>query len=420
MFGGIPFEHFGSFQGGAGGGMPGGMGGGMGGGEAPDTQKLYDTLEVEKDCDAKEIKKAFRRLSRVHHPDKGGDQDKFKEISAAYEILSDPEQRKKYDKFGLDGVSDDSSPGHTHDDLFGMFFGGGRGRQQGPSKGPSVNHPLKASLEDLYNGRTVKLAVTRKVLKGEATDCGACQGRGIRVELRQIGPGMMQQLQSKCPQCTGQGWTAETKTERKVLEVLVEKGMRHGEKITFRNMGDELPKMESGDINFVIQEKEHEVFKRKGADLLISKTLSLNQALTGFEWTVTHLDGRVLHITSRPGEVILPETEGGQPYVKMVKDEGMPSRGNPFVKGNLYVLFRVEFPKDGALSAEVVELLRKSLPDPQVPLDPMDEEDTNIEQVHLDQANVKLFGKGGASASSREYDSDDEEGGGQGVQCQQS
>jgi DnaJ family protein A protein 2 len=432
MFGGIPFEHFGG--GGGGGRMPGGMPPGMGGGgaEKPDTEKLYDTLGVPKTADLKEIKKAYKKMAMKHHPDKGGDEHKFKEISAAYEILSDAEQRAKYDKFGLDGVSDDSSPGHTHDDLFSMFFGGGGGgrgggRAAGPRKGPSVNHPLKASLEDLYNGRTVKLAVTRKTIVGDAKDCSSCDGRGVKMELRQIGPGMMQQLQSKCALCQGQGYIAKTKSERNVLEVFVEKGMVHGNKITFREQGDEIPNMESGDINFVVQEKEHDVFKRKGADLLISKKLSLNQALCGFEWTVPHLDGRTLHIKSTPGEVIVPQTpDAGNPFVKCVQNEGMPSRGNPFVKGNLYVLFSVDFPKDNELSAEQIETLRKTLPDAQEPLDLAairntgDGEEHIIEEVHLDMADVRHFGKGGAELTSREYDSDEEGGAGGPVQCQQS
>lgn len=96
---------------------------------------FFITTQVEKDADAKEIKKAYRKLAVKHHPDKGGDEAKFKEISAAYEILSDADKRAKYDKFGLEGVSDDS-PGHTSDDLFSMFFGGGGGRRStGPRKG---------------------------------------------------------------------------------------------------------------------------------------------------------------------------------------------------------------------------------------------------------------------------------------------
>merc|ERR1712226_532023 len=104
MFGGIPFEHFAH---GGGGGMPGGMGGMGGSSEPPDTTKLYETLEIEKNATAKEIKKAYFRLSKTHHPDKGGDEHKFKEIAAAYEILSDEEKRKSYDKYGLEGIDDE-------------------------------------------------------------------------------------------------------------------------------------------------------------------------------------------------------------------------------------------------------------------------------------------------------------------------
>lgn len=126
MFGGIPFEHFGA------GGMPGGMGGAPSG--DVDTEKLYETLEISKDATEKDIKKAYRRLSRVHHPDKGGDEHKFKEIAAAYEILSDPEKRKMYDQYGLEGV-ENGAPSAGGEDLFSMFFGGGGRRgPRGPRK----------------------------------------------------------------------------------------------------------------------------------------------------------------------------------------------------------------------------------------------------------------------------------------------
>ena len=283
MFGGIPFEHFAHH---GGGGFPGGMGGGGGGGEPPDTTKLYETLEVSKESTPKEIKKAYFRLSKTHHPDKGGDEHKFKEISAAYEILSDPDKRKAYDKYGLEGVDDEGGAQARGEDLFSMFFGGGgggrRGRSAGPRKGPSVQHPIKVSLEDLYNGKTVKLAINRKVITGDVKECDKCHGQGIVMEVRQLGPGMITQMQRHCPVCDGQGSTAPTKSERKILEVNVEKGMRHNQKITFRGMADETPGVEAGDIHFIIQEKEHELFKRKGADLLVTKDVSLNQALTGF------------------------------------------------------------------------------------------------------------------------------------------
>lgn len=412
MFGGIPFEHF--AHGGGGGGMPRGGGGGD-----VDTTKLYETLGVEKSADAKEIKKAYRKLAVKHHPDKGGDEHKFKEINAAYEILSDADKRSKYDKYGLEGVSDDGGPGGMGgEDLFSMFFGGGRGgRSRGPRKGPSVNHPIKVSLEDLYNGKTVKLAVNRKVIVGEVTECQKCDGHGVVMEIRQLGPGMITQVQRHCPKCGGQGNDAKTKSERKVLEVLVEKGMKHNSKITFRGMADEVPNMETGDVNFIVQEKEHELFKRKGADLLVTKELSLNQALCGFTWKIKHLDGRDILIKTRPGEIIHTETKdlsSGKmlPFIKMVKDEGMPSLGNPFVKGSLYIAFQIKFPE--TLKPEVIEALKKILPGAD---ESMEEEDEEAEECFMDVADLRHFGKGGAASSQQEYDSDDEP---QGVQCQQS
>mmetsp|Transcript_5717 Transcript_5717/g.8282 ORF Transcript_5717/g.8282 Transcript_5717/m.8282 type:complete len:417 (-) Transcript_5717:266-1516(-) len=416
MFGGIPFEHFAS----GGGGF---HGGGMG---APprgnvDTTKLYETLGVDKNADVKDIKKAYRKLSLKHHPDRGGDEHKFKEVSAAYEILSDADKRAAYDKYGLEGVNDDGGPSAAGgEDLFSMFFGGsGRSKRAGPKKGPAINHPLKVSLEDLYNGKTVKLAVNRKVLVGDVQECISCDGRGVVMEVRQLGPGMIQQMQRNCSKCGGQGHKAESKTEREVLEVHVDKGMKNGQKITFRNMGDEVANMEPGDINFVIQEKEHSVFKRKGADLLVTKELSVNQALCGFSWVVNHLDGRQILIKTEPGEVIKPEMDTKQalPFVKIVPDEGMPSLGNPFVKGNLYILFRVRFPEDNELTPEQIKVLKEVLPDPD-----MDEEydEDEVEVVGMSPADLRQFGKGGAAQHETAYDSDDDDGEGKQVQCQQS
>ena len=292
--------------------------------------------QLEKSATPKEIKTAYRKLAVQHHPDKGGDEHKFKEISAAYEILSDEEKRAQYDKYGLEGVSDDDGHrgGGGHEDLFSMFFGGGR-RPQGPARGDDVNHPITVSLPDLYNGKTIKLAVTRKVMQGEPKLCRQCDGQGAVMELRQIGLGMVQQIQRHCAACDGEGYNFKTKQERKVLEVHIEKGMKHNQKVVFKNMADEKPNVEAGHVNFIIQEKEHELFKRKGADLLVTKTLSLKEALCGFSWKITHLDGRQVVIQSRPGEVIQPQTEEGRPFVKKVPNEGMPSQGNPFVKGNL-------------------------------------------------------------------------------------
>lgn len=418
MFGGIPFEHFQQ-----GGGMPGG-----GRGRRPaadvDTTKLYETLEISKEATSKEIKKAYFRLSKIHHPDRGGDEHKFKEISAAYEVLYDEDKRKTYDQYGLEGLSEDGGPGGGADaaDIFGSLFGGRSRRPRGPKKGPPLNHPIKVSLDDIYNGKTVKLAINRKVIVGESKRCDPCGGQGVKMEIRQIGPGMIQQMQRQCSDCDGEGYTAKRKNERKILEVHIDKGSKHHQKIPFKGMGDEIPGMEPGDVNFIIDIKEHSLFTREGADLLIRKELSLNQALCGFSFKITHLDGREILIKSKPGEIIKPEAGSAtgklMPYVKSIPGEGMPSLGNPFVKGNLYIIFRVTFPNDNEFTSEQIKVLKELLPDPDMEVD-YDEDE--VEEVNMAPADLRQFGKGGAEAARSQYDSDDEGGGrGQPVECAQS
>ena len=131
-----------------------------------------------------------------------------------------------------------------------MFFGGGRGRSAGPRKGPSLNHPLKVSLEDLYNGKSVKLAINRKVIVGESKQCTKCDGHGVVMEMRQIGPGMITQMQRPCDACQGQGYQAETKNERKVVEVHVEKGAHNNQKV--RGGGDDDNSVKDDDRSTIV------------------------------------------------------------------------------------------------------------------------------------------------------------------------
>ena len=130
----------------------------------------------------------------------------------------------------------------------------------------------------------------------------------MTVKLRQIGPGMVQQLQQQCATCNATGTSCQKKKERQVLEVNIDRGMKNGEKIRFRGMSDEQPNGEPGDIVFLLQEKDHPVFKRKNNDLLINKDLTLKEALCGYSFTVNHLDGRKLTVASKPGEIVRPDS----------------------------------------------------------------------------------------------------------------
>ncbi|KDO19151.1 hypothetical protein SPRG_15718 [Saprolegnia parasitica CBS 223.65] len=322
---------------------------------------------------------------------------------------------------------------------FESFFGGdglGKGAPHGNvdnsqySKTASeedLAHPLTVSLEDLYNGKTVKLAVSRDMLcgacegrggkAGAEKSCGTCNGRGMRIQHRQIGPNMVQQVQSVCPDCRGRGKTIneldrckackgnKVSKERKVLQVNIEKGMRNGQRITFMGEGDQAPGTTAGDIVFVVQEKQHAIFQRKGDNLIMEKKITLVEALCGFETIVEHLDGRLLHVKTKPGEVIKPN------QLKAVHGEGMPQHGNPFLKGELVILFKIEFPT--SMSAYQVRALQSvfALPEPVRP------RYSDSEECFLDDFDAKAAQR---EAQQEAYDSDDDDcGQPRGVQCQQ-
>merc|ERR1712014_69075 len=124
---------------------------------------------------------------------------------------------------------------------------------------------------------------------------------------------MVQQMQSQCNSCGGQGKSFKTKSEKEILEVHIQKGSPDGHKIPFREMADEHPDADTGDVIFVLKQQDHAVFKRKGADLFIEKNISLVEALCGFEMELKHLDDRKLLIKTTPGEIIKPTVKGFDP-----------------------------------------------------------------------------------------------------------
>ncbi|KAL6634864.1 hypothetical protein ACP70R_027535 [Stipagrostis hirtigluma subsp. patula] len=407
--------------------------------------KYYEVLGVPKTASQDELKKAYRKAAIKNHPDKGGDPEKFKELSHAYEVLSDPEKREIYDQYGEDalkegmggGSSSDFSPFDIFEHLFpgGGAFGGGSSRGRRQKRGEDVVHTLKVSLEDLYNGATKKLSLSRNALckkcKGKGSKSGAtgtchgCRGVGMRTVTRQMGLGMIQQMNVVCPECKGSGEIISEKDkcpsckgskvaqEKKVLEVHVEKGMQHGQKIVFQGEADEAPDTVTGDAVFVVQVKDHPKFKRKYDDLYIEHTISLTEALCGFQFVLTHLDGRQLLIKSNPGEVIKP----GQH--KAINDEGMPQHGRPFMKGRLFVEFNVKFPEPGTLTPDQCRSLQKILPPKpgsQLSEVEMDQcEETTLHDVNMEEEMRRRQQQRRQEA----YDEDEEEDAGPRVQCAQ-
>eukprot|EP00386_Alphamonas_edax_P003936 GDKI01012064.1.p1 GENE.GDKI01012064.1~~GDKI01012064.1.p1 ORF type:complete len:431 (-),score=102.52 GDKI01012064.1:112-1404(-) len=344
---------------------------------AVDTTKFYTSLGVSKDADPNDIKKAYRKAALQHHPDRGGDAEKFKEIGRAYEVLSDPEKRRRYDMFGEDGI--DGSGGGS--DFYENAFRPQARRPEPPRKkrGEDAHHTINVTLENLYTGMKKKFAVWKDVVcdgcngqGGPASalrTCTGCNGRGMRVVVRQTGPIMSQQTVT-CTECKGKGQTipqdrkcagcrgSGCKREKRVLDVFIDKGAPDATKYSFKGESDERPNEIPGDVIFVINELKHSTFTRKGADLHITRNLTLLEALVGYAFELKHLDGRSVVVKSKEGEVIKPGD------VKVIREEGLPIHKSPYEHGHLYVTFQVEFPLPHQLSLQQKQGLMKCLPRP--------------------------------------------------------
>jgi DnaJ homolog subfamily A member 2 len=419
-----------------GGGFPG-MGGGHGGGRSQrrevDTTKLYKTLGINKDATEQEIKKAYRKLAITMHPDKGGDPEKFKEISHAYEILSDTEKRTIYDEQGEEGLEGGGGGGAA--DIFDLFGGGGR-KQQGKRKGEDVNFPLKVDLEDVYNGTSKKLRLTRNVIckacngKGgkSVTTCRDCKGQGVKMMLRQIGPGMMQQIQQPCTACSGEGEIcpekdrcteclgSKTTKEKKTLEVFINRGMGNNEKIPFPGEADEAPGTTPGDVVVILQVKDHATFKRDHVNLFMKKEITLQEALCGFSFQIQHLDKRILKVSSDPGIVVRPGD------LKLLRDEGMPYEKNPYTKGGLYIEFKIIFPENKILDAPKIQALKAILPAPAPQPQITGEgepEDVNLIDVDIEKERQKFAEQKAEQRAKASYEQDEEPERGGGGGCRQ-
>ena len=327
------------------------------------SEDLYKILGLDRSCSDRDLKRAYKSLSKKYHPDKAtGDEKKFLEIAEAYEALSDATTRKIYDQYGHDGLANHKRAGqgggHAHDpfDLFSRFFGGsghfGGGGGSGVRRGPDMDVRLNVPLRDFYNGRDMEFTLEKQQIcdecegtgseDGQVDTCNKCRGQGMIVQKHMLAPGIFQQVQMVCDQCGGQGKTIKhrckicsgNKVVRKpvTLTASVEKGIPKGHKLVFENEADEHPDHVAGNLNVYVMELEPNLdeqdesrndgtfFRRKEQDLYWKEVLSLREAWMG-EWTrnVTHLDGHVVQLSKKRGEVVQPN------QVDTLRGEGMPA-----------------------------------------------------------------------------------------------
>ncbi|XP_057948993.1 uncharacterized protein LOC131144385 [Malania oleifera] len=321
----------------------------------------YKILQVDKSAKDEDLKKAYRKLAMKWHPDKNPNnkkeaEAKFKQISEAYEVLSDTQKRAVYDQYGEEGLKgqvppDAAGPGgasffqtgdgptvfrfnpRNANDIFSEFFGfsspfGGMGGSSGvggmrcrsrfpggmfgddvfasfgegrpmsqvPRKAPPIENTLPCSLEELYKGNTKKMKISREIADAS--------GKTLPVE--------------------------------EILTIGIKPGWKKGTKITFPEKGNEQPNVVPSDLIFIIDEKPHSTFTREGNDLVVTQRISLAEALTGYTVHLTTLDGRTLTIPIN--NVIHPS------YEEVVPREGMPIPKEPSKRGNLRIKFNIKFP----------------------------------------------------------------------------
>jgi len=316
---------------------------------------FYKILDVPSNASKRQIKRAFRKLSLKYHPDKCEDcKEKFTDVNAAYECLSDDSKREAYDSVGRDEERfkewEKQGGGRGGFNPFEDFFGfGGRGRNddQTPKAG-STRMILDVDLTTLYVGDFIEMRFYRNVLCPRVDECeisdGGCIRAGVRKTTRRIGPGFVQQIEDNDSRCVARGKRykercqacPEGPTVQDVIPITVDilPGMKDGQELIYEEQADESIGHLAGDLIVVLRQTRHPQFVRDGDNLKLRLAIDLADALVGFETTVKHVDGHDVIIKSN--DVI------DCAHVKVIKSEGMPTDSGGF--GDLIVTFEIGFP----------------------------------------------------------------------------
>jgi molecular chaperone DnaJ len=354
---------------------------------------FYEVLDVSKNASAEAIKKAYRQQALKFHPDRNpGDkasEDKFKEAAEAYEVLSDPQKKARYDQFGHAGVSGASGGGFsgegmTMEDIFSHFGdifsdlgfggfggfasrGGGRGSRH-VAKGSNLRVKVKLDLEEIEKGVEKKLKVSKYITCDECSGsgakggsaystCGTCRGAGQVTRVTNTFLGQMSTTQV-CPSCNGEGRTITNKCHKcagegvmrgeEVISVKIPAGVAEGMQLSVSGKGNAARRSGvNGDLLVIIEEEQHSELIRDGNDLLFNLYVSFAQASLGSQVEIPTLDGKV-KIKIEPG------TQPGK--ILRLRGKGLPEV-NSYSRGDLLVSINVWIPKN--LSREERKILEK-------------------------------------------------------------
>ncbi len=331
----------------------------------------YDVLGVSKSASADEIKKAFYKLASKYHPDKGGDEKKFKEVNEAYQILSDEKKRKEYDTYGqtfngqgpqggFGGFDANDFANMQFDfgdlvDIFGDMFGGGFGGQR-QKRGRDISLEIDISFEESIFG------VERNVLISKVGTCETCSGSGSKVgakkktcdkcngkgkvhDVKKTFMGNFQTVRT-CSSCNGMGQIPEENchtckglgvlNKREEINIKVPAGISNGEMIRMSQMGEAVTAGVSGDLYVKINVHSHKLWKRDGNNLVINYPIKLTDALLGIKQSIEGLDGKI--------EIDIPQgSQVGE--ILRVRGRGVPYIGEKSGMGDVLIKLDIQMPK---------------------------------------------------------------------------
>ena len=344
-------------------------------------EDYYEILGVSKSASASEIKKAYRKKAIQYHPDKNpGDksaESNFKKAAEAYEVLSDPNKKSKYDQFGhsaFDGAGGFGGGGMNMDDIFSQFgdifgggdnpfesfFGGGGSRRQRVYKGSNLRIKIEVSLEDVMNGVTKKIKI-KKLTKSENVEyetCSQCNGSGQITKISSTILGRIQQS-ATCNYCGGYGKKITKKPNEadshgmtkqdSEIEIKIPGGVEDGMQLKLSGQGNEAPfEGVNGDLIVLLSVKEHDIFIREGSNIHYEKFISFAQAALGDKIEIPTLNGKA-KITLEKG------THSGK--ILRLKGKGLPNINN-YGNGDLLIHINLWTPQN--LSKSEIVFLEKS------------------------------------------------------------
>ena len=353
---------------------------------AESKRDYYEVLGVDKSADDSAIKKAYRSLAKKYHPDMNpGDKEaeaKFKEVNEAYDVLSDPDKKSKYDQFGHaafdpssgmggGGIGGFGDFGFDINDIISSFFGGGMGgssRRNGPIRGDNITVRLTLTIEEAVFGCKKEITYQKVQKCGECGGSGAekgtspktcptCNGSG-QVRVQQRTPFGIMQSQKTCDACRGTGKIIEKKCGgckgtgfvrvSKKLEVNIPAGIDDGQQVSLKYQGsDGMNGGSAGDLNIIINTRPPPIFERDGYDIYCEIPITYAEATLGAEIAIPTLEGQQ--------KFTIPEgTQTGTVFT--LKGKGV-TRINSKVKGNQYITVVVEVPKN--LTGEQKKLLEQ-------------------------------------------------------------